>query len=68
MNIKMQLDFADALAELWKGLLPNADLPSRQQFLMWADLAPENIVTFAFNKVAVSIVGRRWTSTGCPDI
>jgi hypothetical protein len=47
-----QLEAADALAELWKGLLPEQELPDRAQFLTWAAMCPEETAVFALNRAA----------------
>lgn len=47
-----QLEAADSLTALWKGLLPDHALPSRAQFLTWAAMASEETATYAINRAA----------------
>jgi hypothetical protein len=47
-----QLEAANNLAELWRGLLPDYDLPSRSQFLTWAGMVPEETAAYAINRAA----------------
>lgn len=51
-NAMQQLNTADALTELWKGLLPDYDVPSRMQFLTWASMCSEDVAAHALNRAA----------------
>ena len=47
-----QLESADNLMELWEGLFPDYALPTRTQFLNWAEMCTEQIAAYAFNRAA----------------
>lgn len=47
-----QLESADNLTELWEGLLPEYNVPSRAQFLNWAEMCSEQIGAYAINRAA----------------
>ena len=52
MNATQQLEAANNLAELWAGLLPEYQLPSKAQFLTWAQMCPEETAVYALNRAA----------------
>jgi hypothetical protein len=67
MDSNQQLRAADALTELWKGLLPDDEAPSKTQFLTWAAMCSENIAAYALNRAArkayrLRAAGSLWTS------
>jgi hypothetical protein len=63
-NAMQQLRSADSLAELWRGLLPDYELPSREQFLTWAAMCSEDTAVFALNRAARK--ARNQKQTGIP--
>ena len=52
MAAQQQLDEASSLSELWKGLLPQYEIPSRAQFLLWAAMCPGETAVYALNRAA----------------
>ena len=51
-NATQQLETADNLSALWRGLLPDHELPSRGQQLTWAAMVPEATAVYALNRAA----------------
>jgi hypothetical protein len=51
-NAAQQLETADNLSTLWRGLFPDHQLPSRGQLLTWAAMVPEATAVYAFNRAA----------------
>lgn len=58
-NAREQLKAADALTQLWTGLFPDYELPSRAQFLTWSSMCPEEIAAHAFNRAARKALRQR---------
>lgn len=52
MDAAQQLTAANNLAELWRGLLPDHQQPSRAQFLTWAGMCSEETAAYALNRAA----------------
>lgn len=51
-NATQQLETADNLSALWRGLFPDHELPSRGQLLTWAAMVPEATAVYALNRAA----------------
>lgn len=51
-NATQQLETAESLTKLWRGLLPDYEPPSRVQFLTWAAMCSETIAAHALNRAA----------------
>ena len=52
MNAVGQLELAANLSKLWKGLLPESEVPTQAQFLRWAGFAPEWMLVDSINRAA----------------
>jgi hypothetical protein len=49
-NATKQLELADTLTILWRGLFPDFETPAQTQFLTWAATASESTTAYAFNR------------------
>jgi hypothetical protein len=64
MTAQKQIEAASSFAQLWQELLPNQELPTRQQFLMWAGIYTDEQISRGITRAAAK--SRRMDASGTP--
>jgi hypothetical protein len=64
MTLENQLKSADQLVRLWRGLLPNLEVPADGQFLRWVGMRDADIAAHAINRTAKKY--HKTVLQGCP--
>jgi hypothetical protein len=63
MTVRQQMTAADEFVELWKLLLPDCEVPEKQQFLLWTGTYSEELVSRGINRAAAKVRKMRSTDT-----
>lgn len=63
MTVVQQMTAADQFAELWKQLMPDYEVPPRQQFLVWAGTYSDELVSRGITRAAGKSRKMRDTAT-----
>lgn len=64
MTIQQQMSAADEFTELWKALMPEPEIPDRQQFLLWSGTYNSELVSRGINRAAAK--ARKMKNTETP--
>ena len=67
MTVQQQMTTAEQFTELWKALLPDCAMPTRQQFLIWAGTYSDDLVSRGINRAAAKVRKMRDTSPMSTD-
>lgn len=62
MTVQQQMTAATSFTELWKAIMPDLEAPNRQQFLLWAGMYSEELVSRGISRAAAK--SRRMSQSG----
>ena len=64
MTVQQQMTAAGSFSELWKALLPDHEVPAAPQFLLWAGIYSDDLVSRGITRAAAK--SRRMREAGSP--
>jgi hypothetical protein len=63
MTIQQQIETAERFAALWRLLMPELPAPDREQFLVWAGVYEEALVSRGINRAGAKVRKLRASAT-----